>query len=71
MPRTLHWQKSSFSGGDDDTNCLEIATGPTPLGTLHLRESDHPSTILTPTPTALHALLLTYRRDGGASCTPD
>ena len=54
MSQTLRWQKSSFSGGDDDTNCLEIATAPT---TLHLRESDDPATLLTPTPTALSAML--------------
>ncbi|MFD9328597.1 DUF397 domain-containing protein [Streptomyces sp. NPDC060065] len=59
MSDVLHWQKSSFSGGDEDTDCLEIAaTSPT---TLHLRESDHPTTILTPTPTALRALLTTLR----------
>ncbi|MGW3409143.1 DUF397 domain-containing protein [Streptomyces sp. NPDC000888] len=58
MPTTHQWQKSSFSGEDDDTDCLEIATTPT---TLHLRESDHPTTILTPTPTALRALLTTLR----------
>ncbi|MFI6550067.1 DUF397 domain-containing protein [Streptomyces prunicolor] len=62
MPSPLHWQKSSYSAGDSDNDCLEIATGPTALGTLHLRESDHPTTILTPTLTALHALLRTYRR---------
>lgn len=60
MPETLQWQKSSFSGGAADTNCLEIATAPT---NLHLRESDNPSTILSPTPTALHALLATLRKD--------
>ncbi|MEV0907314.1 DUF397 domain-containing protein [Streptomyces hokutonensis] len=54
MPLNLHWQKSSFSGGGGAEDCLEIAADPT---TLHLRESDHPTTILTPTPTALHALL--------------
>ncbi|MFI1698047.1 DUF397 domain-containing protein [Streptomyces bobili] len=37
-----------------DTNCLEIAAAPT---TLHLRESDTPATSLSPTPTALTALL--------------
>ncbi|MEV6403060.1 DUF397 domain-containing protein [Streptomyces bobili] len=37
-----------------DTNCLELATSPT---TLHLRESDSPATSLSPTPTALTALL--------------
>ncbi|WP_405931419.1 DUF397 domain-containing protein [Streptomyces sp. NBC_00827] len=58
MSEALHWQKSSFSGGAGDTDCLEISTTPT---TLHLRESDHPTTILTPTPTALRALLTTLR----------
>nr|WP_060886092.1 DUF397 domain-containing protein [Streptomyces caniscabiei] len=52
------WQKSSFSGGGEDTSCLEISTTPT---TLHLRESDTPATILSPTPTALHALLAALR----------
>ncbi|KUO20993.1 DUF397 domain-containing protein [Streptomyces dysideae] len=60
MSTTLHWQKSSFSAGDEDTNCLEIAAS-TPT-TLHLRESDHPTTTLTPTLTALHALLTTLGR---------
>jgi hypothetical protein len=60
VPEGLHWQKSSFSGGGGDTSCVEISTAPT---TLHLRESDSPTTILSPTPTALHALL-TALRDG-------
>jgi hypothetical protein len=54
------WQKSSFSG--DGNACLELATTPT---TLHLRESDAPTTHLTTTPTALAALL-----DGIRSGTP-
>ncbi|MFF0745212.1 DUF397 domain-containing protein [Streptomyces sp. NPDC004111] len=53
MP-TLHWQKSSFSGGAEG-NCLNIATAPD--GTLRLRESDDPSTVLTATPRQLAALL--------------
>ncbi|WP_405972463.1 DUF397 domain-containing protein [Streptomyces sp. NBC_00988] len=48
------WQKSSFSGGGDGNNCIELATTPT---TLHLRESETPTTHLTTTPTALAALL--------------
>lgn len=32
---------------------------PTPAGPIHLRESDHPETILTTTPTALAALIRT------------
>ncbi|GAB2982861.1 hypothetical protein GCM10023080_056290 [Streptomyces pseudoechinosporeus] len=53
MPPNLQWQKSSFSAGDADNECLEIAASPT---TLHLRESDHPTTILTPPRAALQAL---------------
>ncbi|MFF8320364.1 DUF397 domain-containing protein [Streptomyces bobili] len=49
-----NWQKSSFSGGGDGSNCLELASTPT---TLHLRESDTPATILTTTPIPLTHLL--------------
>ncbi|WTS84358.1 DUF397 domain-containing protein [Streptomyces sp. NBC_00487] len=55
------WQKSSFSGGGEDTSCLEIST------TLHLRESDTPATILSPSATALHALLSTLRNGSRTS----
>ncbi|MDX3531502.1 DUF397 domain-containing protein [Streptomyces sp. ID05-39B] len=37
MTAPENWQKSSFSGGGDGNNCLELASTPT---TLHLRESD-------------------------------
>ncbi|MFJ4617715.1 DUF397 domain-containing protein [Streptomyces sp. NPDC088812] len=57
MSEDLRWQKSSFSGGGADTDCLEISA----TTTLHLRESDTPATILTPTPTALNALLTAVR----------
>ncbi|MEU1512159.1 DUF397 domain-containing protein [Streptomyces sp. NPDC005811] len=53
-----NWQKSSFSGSGDGNNCLELAATPT---TLHLRESDTPHTVLTPTPTALAYLLAGIR----------
>ena len=55
------WQKSSFSGGGDGNACLELAAAPT---TLHLRESDAPTTHLTTTPTALAALLDGIRSAG-------
>ncbi|WP_405861644.1 DUF397 domain-containing protein [Streptomyces sp. NBC_01515] len=58
MPQALHWQKSSYSGGNVETSCLEIATTPT---TLHLRESDTPGTILSPARTALNALLTSVK----------
>ncbi|GCB48858.1 DUF397 domain-containing protein [Streptomyces sp. NL15-2K] len=57
MSPDLTWQKSSFSGGGDGDNCVELAL-PTPSPTsIHLRESDTPTTVLTTNRTALHALL--------------
>ncbi|MCX4665672.1 DUF397 domain-containing protein [Streptomyces sp. NBC_01381] len=48
------WQKSSFSGSGDGNACVEVAaTGPH----LHLRESNDPTTELTPAPAALAHLL--------------
>ncbi|ATL29245.1 DUF397 domain-containing protein [Streptomyces formicae] len=48
------WQKSSFSGPADGTECIELARDE---NTLLLRESDTPHHILTLTPTALSALI--------------
>ncbi|MFI1728547.1 DUF397 domain-containing protein [Streptomyces acidicola] len=58
----LHWQKSSFSG--DQANCLYLAA-PTATGPVQLRESDHPDTTLTTTPTALAALIRTLASKPG------
>ncbi|MFI7318073.1 DUF397 domain-containing protein [Streptomyces venezuelae] len=49
-----HWQKSSFSGGAEGNECVELARDET---NLLLRESDDPDHILTLTPTALSALI--------------
>ncbi|MCX4409278.1 MULTISPECIES: DUF397 domain-containing protein [unclassified Streptomyces] len=62
MTTPAHWQKSSFSGGGEGNDCLELATTstrtPTPTPTtIHLRESDTPATHLTTTPTPLSHLL--------------
>ncbi|QEU92980.1 DUF397 domain-containing protein [Streptomyces kanamyceticus] len=48
------WQKSSFSGGGDGNECIELARDET---SLLLRESDDPDHILTLTPNALSALI--------------
>lgn len=56
MPE-LHWQKSSFSS--EASNCLELATAPD--GTIHLRESDTPTTALTLRATTLNPLLSAAR----------
>lgn len=42
----LNWQKSSFS--EEGSACVYLAT--TPTGTILLRESDAPETILTTSP---------------------
>ncbi|MFI5793425.1 DUF397 domain-containing protein [Streptomyces sp. NPDC051677] len=55
-----NWQKSSFSGGGDGNNCLELAATPT---TLHLRESEDPTTVLTTTASPLSGLLTGIRTD--------
>ncbi|MGW1785725.1 DUF397 domain-containing protein [Streptomyces sp. NPDC002143] len=49
----LTWQKSTYSA--EAANCVNIAADPT--GTLHLRESDEPETVLTTTPARLQALI--------------
>ncbi|MDB1090221.1 DUF397 domain-containing protein [Streptomyces sp. ACA25] len=54
------WQKSSYSSGNPDSNCLEAATDPE--GRLHFRESDDPNTTLTTTPQRWNALLQHTRR---------
>ncbi|WP_371578489.1 DUF397 domain-containing protein [Streptomyces sp. NBC_01314] len=50
----LNWQKSSFSAGPEG-ECLYVATAPD--GTLRLRESDAPHTILATDPLGLATLL--------------
>jgi hypothetical protein len=49
----LAWQKSTYSA--EAANCVHAAAHPT--GTVHLRESDAPETVLTTSPVALHALI--------------
>ncbi|MEU9284882.1 DUF397 domain-containing protein [Streptomyces sp. NPDC048275] len=50
----LAWQKSTFSGGPQG-DCVNVATAPD--GTIRLRESEDPRTVLTTTPDRLTALL--------------
>ncbi|MGW0827987.1 DUF397 domain-containing protein [Streptomyces sp. NPDC002845] len=52
------WQKSTFSDGSEGSTCVELAATPT---TLHLRESETPTTHLTTTPTPLSHLLHAIR----------
>ncbi|MER5222112.1 DUF397 domain-containing protein [Streptomyces flaveus] len=65
MSMPNNWQKSSFSGSGDGNACVELASTPT---TIHLRESDTPTTQLTTTPTPLAHLLHSIR--SGTLATP-
>ena len=77
MNRTLYWQKSSFSGGGDGDDCVELGWQKSSYSgggegndcvelaatppTIRLRESDTPTTHLTTTPTPLTHLLQAIR----------
>ncbi|WP_406171681.1 DUF397 domain-containing protein [Streptomyces sp. NBC_00996] len=54
------WQKSSYSGGGDGDECVELAHG---NGTLLLRESDEPARILPVSRDGLAALLKRIHAD--------
>jgi hypothetical protein len=60
MAQDTVWQKSSFSGGGDSSDCVEVAA---PQGALWLRESDEPGTVMTTTATGLAALIRHLRGD--------
>ena len=51
---TFNWQKSSFSA--EAANCVYVAAADD--GTIKLRESDDPGTIVTTTPENLRAFIL-------------
>ncbi|MDW4913066.1 MULTISPECIES: DUF397 domain-containing protein [Streptomyces] len=55
MAEAIRWQKSSFSGPDDNQNCIELARVD---GMIQLRESDDPRIVVTTSPTDLRAFLL-------------
>lgn len=59
MAKDTVWQKSSYSGGNDSSDCVELAA--TADGAVLLRESDAPADVLAATPTALAALILGLR----------
>jgi hypothetical protein len=57
----LRWQKASFSTGDGNYECLELATAP---HALLLRESDEPDVTLAAHPTRVAALLAAIKVGG-------
>ncbi|MET7655883.1 MULTISPECIES: DUF397 domain-containing protein [unclassified Streptomyces] len=56
MPE-LHWQKSTYS--QEASACVYLAA--TPAGTILLRESDEPGTVVTTGPRQLDALITALR----------
>ncbi|MFC0600654.1 DUF397 domain-containing protein [Streptomyces palmae] len=55
MSAPVEWRKSSFSGGGGE-NCVEVAQGQD--GSVALRESDEPGTVITTTRGKLAAFIL-------------
>lgn len=55
-----HWQKSSFSGPDNNPDCLELAAADS---SILIRESDNPQTVLTAPAAGVRALLRSVKAD--------
>lgn len=56
MTEQTAWQKSSYSGGGDSSDCVELSAQHQ-QGTVKLRESDAPYTELSTTPQGLAHLI--------------
>ncbi|MER5222174.1 DUF397 domain-containing protein [Streptomyces flaveus] len=79
MGHEITWQRSSFSGGGDSSNCVEVAWQKSSFsgggdsddcvelaarqGTLLIRESDESGTVIATTGTGLTALIHQLRGD--------
>ncbi|MER5214700.1 DUF397 domain-containing protein [Streptomyces sp. NPDC002838] len=59
MPEPV-WQKSSFSGDDASTDCVEVAVASSGEAML-LRESDESGAVLHVRPASLRALLSAFK----------
>ncbi|GAA2707569.1 MULTISPECIES: DUF397 domain-containing protein [Streptomyces] len=59
MAGEISWQKSSFSGGDLNQDCVEIARS---SGLIAIRESDVPHVILTTTTRHLRDLIRSVKQ---------
>ncbi|MHC0429288.1 DUF397 domain-containing protein [Streptomyces sp. O3] len=58
MTTPAAWQKSSFSGGGEGNDCVELTAAE---GGIRLRESDTPTAELAASPTGLAHLLRTLK----------
>lgn len=55
MTDAINWQKSSFSGADNNQSCIELA----PVdGSIKMRESDGPDIVVTTSVAKLRAFVL-------------
>lgn len=55
MTDEINWQKSSFSGADNNQSCIELA----PVdGAIKMRESDDPDLVVTTSVAKLRAFVL-------------
>ncbi|MEV8015086.1 DUF397 domain-containing protein [Streptomyces sp. NPDC086554] len=54
MAKGTEWQKSSYSGGGDAPDCVELTAT---AGTIHLRESETPGTELSASPGQLASFI--------------
>ncbi|MEU1085262.1 DUF397 domain-containing protein [Streptomyces sp. NPDC005576] len=55
MTDPIKWQKSSFSGADDNQDCIELA----PVdGAIRVRESDDPEVVIATSVAKLRAFIL-------------
>ncbi|MEV0413970.1 DUF397 domain-containing protein [Streptomyces sp. NPDC050448] len=55
MTDRINWQKSSFSGADNNQSCVELA----PVdGAIKMRESDDPDVVVTTSVDKLRAFIL-------------
>ncbi|MEE1799966.1 DUF397 domain-containing protein [Streptomyces sp. JV176] len=58
MTELITWQKSSYTGADDNPNCVQLAAV---NGQIRVRESDAPGFVLTTDRAPLRALLATVK----------
>jgi hypothetical protein len=56
MPALTVWQKSSYSGGGEGADCVEVAA--LAGGVVRMRESDQPGAVVTTSTEGLGVLLL-------------
>ncbi|MCX5078924.1 DUF397 domain-containing protein [Streptomyces sp. NBC_00424] len=55
MTDGINWQKSSFSGADNNQSCVELAPH---RGAIVMRESDEPDVVVTTSVAKLRAFIL-------------